>query len=212
VSGYLRQLKNIGLHKMAPDGWFPIMTRPRAEERAQEWVRDRGLGAYYPHFPSFHEWRGRGRRYTRLIKVPKRPLLPGYIFVLPELDGRLRFDLVRDAPWISAFVSPRGHEPLPLPPKAMAKIMDMTDPAGAVLPEVSGEIYKSGKIKFKFEGKIGDVVRLKQSAGPWAGFEAAIQAIDPTGQISIELQIFNRPTPVDVPVEDCELLPKPKAG
>jgi transcription antitermination factor NusG len=193
------------------EGLYPIQVQPNAEEGAVKSLKTVGFRVYYPHFPSFHEWRGRDKRYSRLVLVPKRPLLPSYLFVDPRHEGGLRFDRVLAAPLVTRFVSPAGY-PCPIPGKAMEKIMGLTDPTGAVLPDASGEVFKSGKVKPKFAGKVGDYVRLGGGMGVWAGFEEAIREIDPSGQIIVEIQLFARPTPISVPFDECEIIQKPKAG
>lgn len=194
------------------EGLYPIQVPPNSEEGAAKSLTQVGFRVFYPHFAAFHEWRGRDKRYSRLVLVPKRPLLPSYLFVDPYIEGRPQFDRVLAAPLVGSFVCPPGQHPAPIPPKAMGKLMEITDPTGAVVEDAGGEVFKSGKIKPRFAGKVGDHVRLKPGMGVWAGFEEAIREIDPKGEIIVEILLFARPTPVRVPFDKCELIPKPKAG
>ncbi len=192
--------------------WYVVQTISCEEEKVSTRLRSLGLSTIYMHHPEYHEWKALGPKRSRMVKVPKRPYMPSYIFADPTLDGTLRYDVInglRNA----RLVSPPNQLPVPVPYRAMVMLQSRVDPSGALIPPAGGGLYKSGKIRpHAFAGNIGDKVRLGIGMGAWAGFVEAVKEIDESGQIIVELNVFGRATPLKVPAGECELLPKPQAG
>jgi len=128
------------------------------------------------------------REFTKAGKqrTVKRKLYPGYIVVQMALNDETWF-LVRETPGIGDFTGSAG-KPAPLSQTEIDRIIRTTK------PEEVGE-EPSVKIGIKF--KIGDRIRVKE--GYFQNFEGDVETIDESnGRITVMINIFGRPTPVEL--------------
>lgn len=119
----------------------------------------------------------------------KRRLFPGYVFInmgLYEVDGELDNTLWYFVQGIDGVIGFAGSADRPMPMRAreveelLAQISERED---SVRPKVSFEV--------------GDKVRV--SSGPFENQEGSVDEIDyERGMLRVDLNIFGRPTPVDL--------------
>jgi transcriptional antiterminator NusG len=128
------------------------------------------------------------REFTKSGKqrTVKRKLYPGYIVVNMVLNEETWF-LVRETPGIGDFTGSAG-KPAPLSQVEVDRIVR------ASRPVEDGE-EPAVKIGIKF--KVGDRIRVKE--GNFLNFEGDVETIDQSnGRIVVLINIFNRPTPVEL--------------
>ncbi len=117
-------------------------------------------------------------------KVTENKLFPGYIFVNMALNDDTWY-LVRSTSGIGDFTG-AGGKPLPMLPQEIARMLGQDAGKQAEAP-----------LKVKVDFQVGDQVKIKD--GAFESFEGSIEAIDEAnGKITVLIQIFGRPTPVDL--------------
>lgn len=115
-------------------------------------------------------------------KVIERKLYPGYLFLQMLLNDESWY-MVRDTTGVGDFTGSGG---VPTP-------MDDADISKLVRIEQAHE--EPAKIKIQFAR--GEAVKIKE--GAFENFEGTIESInEETGKIVVLIEIFGRPTPVDL--------------
>jgi transcriptional antiterminator NusG len=118
-------------------------------------------------------------------RIVKRKLYPGYIVAHIALSDDTWF-LVRETSGIGDFTG-SGGKPSPMPTAEIEKILR------TVKPDLEG----AGQVRTSIPFKHGDRVRVKE--GYFQNFEGDVEAIDEThGRITVMINIFGRPTPVEL--------------
>ncbi len=118
-------------------------------------------------------------------RIVKRKLYPGYICVHMHITDDTWF-LVRDTPGIGDFTGAAGR-PTPMLDHEVERI----------LPKKKGEEDDEDKVKIGIPFKVDDRVRIKE--GTFENFEGRVEAIDEAnGRVTVEINIFDRPTPVEI--------------
>jgi len=113
----------------------------------------------------------------------KKKLFPGYIVVHMAINDATWF-LVRETSGIGDFTGAAG-KPTPLPSHEVDRLLARTKDDGKEEPP---------QINISF--KVGDRVRINE--GNFQSFEGEVASVDPnSGDVSVEIVIFNRTTPVD---------------
>jgi len=116
-------------------------------------------------------------------RTVKRKLYPGYIVVHMEINDDT-WHMVRGTPGIGDFVGSAG-KPTPMLPKEVEKIIQKQEDLTSDQPPPV--------IQFRQ----GD--RVKVTGGNFENFEGEIGGVDSAkGRVTVIIQIFNRPTPVDL--------------
>jgi transcription termination/antitermination protein NusG len=119
-------------------------------------------------------------------RVVKKKLYPGYILVNMAVTDESWF-MVRETSGIGDFTGSAG-KPTPMEPRDVERILR----SSKVLPEEEGTGVKTA-IPFK----TGDRVRVKE--GYFQNFEGDVDAIDQAhGRVTVMINIFGRPTPVEI--------------
>jgi len=129
------------------------------------------------------------REFTKAGKqrVVKRKLYPGYIVVRMMINDDSWF-LVRETSGIGDFTGSAG-KPAPLSAEEIDRIISTSRP---VEDEESEE-----KIKTAIPFKEGDRVRVKE--GYFQNYEGDVSAVDErNGRITVMIDIFGRPNPVEL--------------
>ena len=117
-------------------------------------------------------------------KITKRKLYPGYIMVNMVINDATWF-AVRETPGIGDFTGSAG-KPTPMDPHEVERILRR---------EVDED--EETQIKTSIPFNIGDHVRVKE--GNFQNFEGDVDKIDEAhGLITVMINIFNRPTPVEI--------------
>ena len=120
-------------------------------------------------------------------RITKRKLYPGYIVVNMEINDDSWF-LVRETSGIGDFTGAAG-KPAPLTPEEVSRIIATTKP----------EVEEDGEdnIKTAIPFKVGDRVRVKE--GYFQNHEGEVSAVDErNGRITVMINIFGRPNPVEL--------------
>lgn len=120
-------------------------------------------------------------------RIVKRKLYPGYIVVYMTINDDTWF-LVRETPGIGDFTGAAG-KPTPLSSDEIGKILQTT--------KRQEQEDEAPEIKTAIKFKAGDRVRVKE--GYFQNFEGDVEAIDESnGRITVMINIFGRPTPVEL--------------
>ncbi len=129
------------------------------------------------------------REFTKAGKqrIVKRKLYPGYIVVNMTINDDSWF-LVRETRGIGDFTGAAG-KPAPLTTEEIARIIATTKPE----KEEDGEETIKTSIRFK----VGDRVRVKE--GYFQNYEGEVSNLDErNGRITVMINIFGRPNPVEL--------------
>jgi transcriptional antiterminator NusG len=122
-------------------------------------------------------------------KVREQKLYPGYIMIQMILNDETWY-LVRDTSGVGDFTGAAG-KPHPMEESEVERMLGLE------------EQKEDEPTKVKIEFRVGEVVKI--NAGPFETFEGEIEAIDETtGKISVLIEIFGRPTPVELEYHEVE--------
>lgn len=116
-------------------------------------------------------------------KVTERKFFPGYIMVLLELTDDVWFT-IRETPGVGDFVG-AGGKPVPMTETDVAKMLGRKEEVEQAAPRLKISFQKGDRVKIKegtfenFEGDVDDVIEAK-------------------GLVRVMIQIFGRPTPVEL--------------
>jgi len=130
------------------------------------------------------------RQFSKAGKSTVKPvkLYPGYIVVRMIITDDTWF-LVRDTPGIGDFTGAAGR-PAPLTQEEIDRIIATTKP---VESEEEGEETVKTAIPFK----VGERVRVKE--GHFQNYEGEVSNVDDrNGRVTVMINIFNRPNPVEL--------------
>jgi transcriptional antiterminator NusG len=118
-------------------------------------------------------------------RVTEQKLYPGYLMIQMELNDDTWY-LVRTTSGVGDFTGAAG-KPLPMEEHEIQRMLGLAEKAAK--PEE--------QVRMKIPFQIGDTVKIKE--GAFESFEGAVESIDETnGKITVLIQIFGRPTPVDL--------------
>ena len=116
-------------------------------------------------------------------RITEQKLFPGYLIVQMILNEDTWF-LVRNTGGVGDFTGASGH-PEPLADAEIERILSLK---ATTVPQAA--VMKCG-----FKG--GDSVKIKE--GAFEGFAGMIDTVDEsTGKVTVLIEIFGRPTPVDL--------------
>lgn len=117
-------------------------------------------------------------------KVTEQKLYPGYLMVQMDLNDDTWY-LVRSTGGVGDFTGSAG-KPIPMQDHEIQRMLGRQE----------GK-KEEGPLKVKVDFQSGDHVKIKE--GAFESFEGTIEAIDEAnGKITVLIQIFGRPTPVDL--------------
>lgn len=118
-------------------------------------------------------------------RVTEQKLYPGYLMVQMELNDETWY-LVRTTSGVGDFTGAAG-KPIPMEEHEIQRMLGQA--------EKSGKPDEPAKVKIPFQ--ISDTVKIKE--GAFESFEGTVESIDEAnGKITVLIQIFGRPTPVDL--------------
>ena len=124
-------------------------------------------------------------------KTRKNNFLPGYVMIemdLPEVGWKTTCSQLRRIQGVTGFVGnvSRNNRPIPI----------TTDEAKNLLMK-SGAIKGEKQVHVRQSFNVGDQVKITD--GPFASFTGTIKEINVEKEkLSVEVQIFGRPTPVEL--------------
>ncbi|MBC6712808.1 transcription termination/antitermination protein NusG [Treponema sp. Marseille-Q3903] len=137
-----------------------------------------------------------GKKKSRMNKF-----LPGYLMLemdLPELGWKDTVAKLFKIQGVTGFVGSlsRNDRPMPI---SKDEAMNLLQKSGAIKGE------KQAHVRHAFN--VGDVVKI--SEGPFANFDGTVKEINVEKEkLNVEVQIFGRPTPVEVSFLQAEKVAK----
>ncbi len=118
-------------------------------------------------------------------RITEQKLYPGYLMVQMELNDETWY-LVRTTSGVGDFTGAAG-KPIPMEDHEIQRMLGQAEKAAK--PD------EPAKVKIPFQ--ISDAVKIKE--GAFESFEGTVESIDEAnGKITVLIQIFGRPTPVDL--------------
>lgn len=140
--------------------WYAVRSATRRERKAAEALAAAGVTVF---LPLETRW---GTRHGQLGRVRvEGPLLPGYIFVLIDVDAGEdeAWRAILDIEYVHGVLGCEGDggvtKPLPIP---LAMILEIQ------ADERAGSYDRTLQVKVKYQPQKGD--RIKVVAGPWLSF------------------------------------------
>ena len=122
-------------------------------------------------------------------KIVERKLYPGYIMIQMDLTDESWY-LVRGTNGVGDFTGAAG-KPIPMQEEEIRRMLDIK------------EGVDQGEAKVRIDLDLGEMVKIKE--GAFESFEGAIEAIDePSGQITVLVEIFGQSTPVELEYSQVE--------
>jgi len=171
--------------------WFVLKVQSNRERSIRDSIfrrvrmesMEENFGQIYIPTEKVVETKGGGRR------VREQKLLPGYMLIQMELTDE-SWHLVRSTGGVGDFTGAAGK------PIAMEQA-EVRRWLGLEVEPVKGEVEKPARAVVKFEVSVGDHVKVKE--GPFESFEGTIDSMDDTtGKVKIIIEIFGRPTEVEL--------------
>ena len=118
-------------------------------------------------------------------RVTEQKLYPGYLMVQMELNDETWY-LVRTTGGVGDFTGAAG-KPIPMGDHEIQRMLGQAEKAS--------KSDEQTRVKIGFE--VGNTVKIKE--GAFESFEGTVESIDEaTGKVTVLIQIFGRPTPVDL--------------
>jgi transcriptional antiterminator NusG len=115
--------------------------------------------------------------------VKEKSLLPGYILVKMSMNNETKF-FIESIDGVMSFVGPKGS-PQAVTELEMARYLSTSDG-----DDLSGDDFED--IPFK----VGDSVKVID--GPFKEFSGLVQEINDKNRIKVNVNIFGRPTPIEL--------------
>jgi transcriptional antiterminator RfaH len=158
--------------------WYVLYSKPQKEDYARYHLTAKGLEVFLPQllFPKS------AKKRKRLV-----PLFPSYLFIRLKLFSE-DFAYARWSPGVSRIISFNN-----VPASIDDSIIDF------LMAQADG----NGVVEARPKLRTGQEVRVAR--GPFGGLLGVIQeSPNAKGRVKILLQLLNRPTKVDVPIEFIE--------
>lgn len=175
-----------GIHDAAPS-WFIVRSATRREQAALESLRQHGFDAYCP---MLKRWAYKARQGK--VRV-ERPLFDGYLFVDVMLGGEARFDLVRSADGVHAFLKREGA-PASIP---------AAEVAGLRRREAAGDFDKT-KVR-RASGPFNSGDRVAIIAGKFTDWPALVVEMRGADRVRLLLEAFGRTHEKVLPVANLRV-------
>ena len=128
---------------------------------------------------------------SKKAKSVNRKMFPGYVLINMVMNDESWY-VVRNTRGVTGFVGP-GSKPVPLTPTEIKAL-------GITLAET-----EAPKPIVQFDGQIGDEVMIL--SGAWVNTVGKITGINESKQsVTINVEMFNRETPVEISFTDVKLM------
>lgn len=122
-------------------------------------------------------------------RVVTRKFYPGYVMIKLAMNEEVWFE-IRNTPGVGHFVG-SGDRPLPMAPHEVDRMLGRVKEVETAQPRINISFQK------------GDRVKIKN--GPFENFEGYVEdVLEEKGLVQVMLQIFGRPTPVDLQYWEVE--------
>jgi transcription termination/antitermination protein NusG len=198
----VRQAERSAERKYGPDSLnrqcYLLAAVPQQEGKVAEALKDAGFDVYVPREPKSVRVNHIERRVTM------RPMLPGYVFPIfdehrdrwqiikrPDQDGKNGIEgVLRLFLW--------GERPVPVGEAEMQRIRDRE-----IEEQMRGNVKK---ITAPYVAMPGHFVQI-DDGGPWNGFIGeVVDLLARATRLIVELNLFGRKTPVQVPVNQVKAI------
>lgn len=168
--------------------WHGLLCEPQRETVAADGLLTRlRLSVYLPRYIQ-RVASGNGRRQPVL-----RLVVRGYLFMPASIGFQVPWAHIRATPGIRGrgYVADTDGKPATITDTEIERLREheayMNQPVPVILP---------------YAGSVGDKVRVVD--GPFSGFSGVVVEIAKDGRISVEIDLFGRPTPVDMLASSVE--------
>ncbi|MGE4504014.1 MAG: transcription termination/antitermination protein NusG [Desulfovibrionaceae bacterium] len=155
--------------------WYVAQTRPRAEARASEHLRNQGYEAWLPAY-----WKT--RRHARRVDTVRAPLFPGYVFVRLDLQHQA-WTPIQSTWGVTRMLCQQGA-PAPLPDGFASALLDAADDTGCVVLR---------------EAELARGQRLRVTAGAYREYIGTLLDLPGRDRVAILLQAFGREVTATLP-------------
>jgi len=180
--------------------WYCIRTNIKCEQKALREIRALGFEVYLPEYKV-----ERFNRRKRVSVVNTLCLFPRYMFVEVPSAGDL--GRIKGCNGVEEFLPGRPLEPQPVPTadvlalrKAQADLkLDDTDEARRHRGETTRNTLAAMRRRLKNK-------RVRITDGPFATFPGTVEKIHSLERLRVMIEIFGRPTPVELEVDQFEEL------
>ena len=180
--------------------WYAVRTRAKGEREALRQLERAGLVAYLPQYRI-----ERFNRRQRVRRVTTLCLFPRYLFVqMQQLEDTAK---VLACTPVLELLPGRPHPPQPVPTRDVLalrqaeanQLLDDTDAAR----RLRGETIRTSlaAMKKRLSGK-----PVRVAAGPFTSFAGTVEAVESLDRLKVLLDLFGRPTPVELGVGQVEEL------
>jgi transcriptional antiterminator RfaH len=152
------------------DAWHLVLCKPNRHHIACRQLGQMGFDIFMP----LHEVE---RRRQGRVRVERRPVFGGYIFVSAG-QGRGEWHRVRSTPGVAQIVGFGGGAPALVPAGIIGGLMGRCDPDGLLRPDQ--------------DFTAGDRIRI--TSGPFSEFVATIEHVDAARRVHVLLDILGGKT------------------
>ncbi|HWL09764.1 MAG TPA: transcription termination/antitermination protein NusG [Planctomicrobium sp.] len=172
--------------------WFVLKVQSNREKSIRDSIirrikmegMEEHFGQIYIPTEKVVETKGGGRR------VREQKVLPGYMMIQMEMTDE-SWHLVRSTGGVGDFTGAAG-KPISMEFSEVKRWLGLETEVAT-----PGEVEKPARAVVKFDVSVGDHVKVKE--GPFESFEGAIDSVDDTtGKVKIIIEIFGRPTEVEL--------------
>lgn len=170
-------------------GWFIVHTLSSYEKRVADIINKNITNGEYKdivfevkipveHIVEMHN--------SKKIKK-KRKVFPSYVLIDMDINNS-NMNLLNKIPGLTNFLGARaGQLPKPLTEKELREILSKTEEVVSEGEKTTSKIFVSVDEKVKIID------------GPFKGFHGIVEDINPEkGRVKVQVEIFGRPTPVDL--------------
>lgn len=174
--------------------WYIVQTQSNCENKVKENlkeaikrndVEDKIKQIFNPIIESTAMKAGKKR-------VVKTKPFPGYVFVFAEMDDSI-FNIIKHTQRVLGFAGTKASNqllPMPMPDKEVKNILNIID-------------AEKEKEQSKYAFPEGVYVTIKNESSPFNGFNGKIvKCNNDKGSAKISIEIFNKPTDVEIPISD----------
>ncbi len=171
--------------------WFVMLTEPQQDLTTVWRLHELGLEMFVPVTRKRVKTGRIGKNGHKVTRVIAKPMFPGYGFL--RTIGIGNYETIKDVRGVRAFLLDVNGEPVKLPHAVvMAVRRRETIEQQAWINQVGGRRGSAWKR--------GDVVRVDEEGGAYAGLIATIDKINSNGRIEILLGMIRTSLPADMVV------------
>jgi transcription termination/antitermination protein NusG len=188
IVGYVHKEQERQRYLLSKRRWFIVHVEPQREFKIRNAIIDLQYGAYCPY--AMRKVRQIGEKYREC----KKPIFVGYLFANFDPDDEPWHSHIRDMEGVLK-VFTINERPVPVGDLEMDCIREA---------EQRERDRAHRKTPAEVRVSVGDFVQVK--AGPFTGFFGFVTEVDAKhGNLKIELNIFSRPTPVELEGDQVEV-------